>query len=992
MKDLDSNNAKGINSLGLKFSALVFLAMVAAGLSVAATFYTLQQSNTLQLEQQALNTQAELYHRQLERHVAHLEGKALRAHQQISRQLFTPPARQIQPDEPNTLLDGSRRHVGESSGLYIAPLASVNAQDPLVLRTAELWQQLMPVLQQDFFSVFFIAKQNYVRVTPPDWVTYLTSEVNFLESPLYQQAMPEHNAQRALRWTPIYYDSIWQQWFIAIVLPLYQQEQFVGALSFSIKLSDLMPGNMLATARNYAAQVAVVESNAAPFQINLDSRGGVNLPMFASYVSDGFSATFLRTLAANVLTQGDPVNAAAESSYLYAISPKSRLGWQFIVFQEKAQIQGSYSGYILYSGLLTLLLAVIVTAILYLLMNQILLKRLKKLALAVHRVGRGIQPGLQLDNKPDELGQLNRAFTSMVKEINQLISGLDSRIAEKEQAELLARKLSKAVAFSSSGIVITNHQLEIEYINPFLLDLLALQVSQVYGKPLTHLFAEDMQQLSSEMLYTLKERQHWRGDVLLQQDPAKSTLQLWVTLTIAPIRDEKGELSHYVGALQDISFIKQSQKQMERLAYFDSLTGLANRSYFRNQLRKAILMAQRGYYSFALLYFDLDEFKLINDTLGHDAGDELLVEVAKRLTNRLREDDTIARLGGDEFAVILSDIKDKLHAAQIAASLQQTFQEPVKLGTHTVAISASIGITLAPEDAVDEELLLKHADLAMYEAKARGKNTYSFFSQQLNDAANERLLIESQLREAISEQQFVLYYQAKIDLHDEVIIGYEALIRWLRPDNTLIPPARFIGVAESTGLIVQIGEWIMLEACRFLARQHSRGHRVSVSINLSARQFNDNNLPTMIEGIIKRTGVNPNYLVFEITESMLMGDTDAAINQLNQLKRLSVSLSIDDFGTGYSSLNYLKRFPVDELKIDRSFVKDIPEDRNDMDIVAAIIAMAQKMQLRVVAEGVESAAQAEFLKQNACYLVQGYYFSMPLAEQELSHLTFTIKT
>ena len=237
-----------------------------------------------------------------------------------------------------------------------------------------------------------------------------------------------------------------------------------------------------------------------------------------------------------------------------------------------------------------------------------------------------------------------------------------------------------------------------------------------------------------------------------------------------------------------------------------------------------------------------------------------------------------------------------------------------------------------------------------------------------------------------------MFYQPKIDLQEDILVGYEALIRWLKPDNTLMPPARFIAVAESTGLIVPIGEWIILEACRFLARQHSRGYAVTVSINLSARQFNDNKLADMIEKIIQRTGIDPAYLIFEITESMLMGDTDAAIRQLNQLKRLGISLSIDDFGTGYSSLNYLKRFPVDELKIDRSFVKDIPEDRNDMDIVAAIIAMAQKMQLRVVAEGVESTAQAAFLKQNACYLVQGYYFSMPLAEQELSHLTFTIKT
>lgn len=990
MKDLNRNNTKGINSLGLKFSVLVFLVILLTGFIVTTTQALLQRQTMLAQEQQLLDNQAELLFKQFERSLSELEAKALRAHQQIVRQLAvaTPLPRAV--TEPSRLNDGTRRQLDEFSGLYIAPFAKVSARDAEIQATAAIWQQLVPLMQQDFFSVLYISKKNFARAAPADWVTQLSSDIRLIDNPLFQLATPEHNPQRVMQWTPVYYDSIWQQWLIGIVLPVYQQEQFIGVVIFNLKLADMLPARLPQFAKHRIPKMLILNADNSLFQTSLDISNKQSLSMFSQYVGEEVTPAALRQRL--LQQQTVPIDGVTDSDYVLAVTPQSRLGWRFGLFATQSELMQQQHNYRLPLLFLTLLLAISFTLLLYLLINNILLKRLKKLAIAVNKVGRGLQPSLQLDNQPDELGQLNRAFTGMFEEINQLVSGLDRRIAEKEQAELLARKLSKAVAYSSSGIVITNHQLEIEYLNPFLTELLGLELAQMQGKPLTQLFAADMQQLSAEMMHTLQERQHWRGDVLLQQDLAKSVVQLWVTLTIAPIRDEKGALSHFVGALQDISFIKQSQKQMEQLAYFDSLTGLANRSYFRNQLRKALAMSQRGYYSFALLYFDLDEFKLINDTLGHDAGDELLIEVAKRLTSRLREDDTIARLGGDEFAVILNDIKNKLHAGQIAASLQEAFQDPVKLGTHTVAISASIGITIAPEDAVDEELLLKHADLAMYEAKAKGKNTYRFFSQALNDAANERLLIENQLREAIREQQFILFYQPKIDLRTETLVGYEALIRWLRSDNTLIPPARFIAVAESTGLIVQIGEWIILEACRFLARQQSRGYDVSVSINLSARQFHDNNLPAMIERIIKRTGVEPDALVFEITESMLMGDTDAAIKQLNQLKRLGVSLSIDDFGTGYSSLSYLKRFPVDELKIDRSFVKDIPEDQNDMDIVAAIIAMAQKMQLRVVAEGVESAEQAEFLKQNACYLVQGYYFSMPLAEQELSHLTFTIKT
>jgi diguanylate cyclase (GGDEF)-like protein/PAS domain S-box-containing protein len=677
-------------------------------------------------------------------------------------------------------------------------------------------------------------------------------------------------------------------------------------------------------------------------------------------------------------------NSKLMPDYVASAARIDRLDWYVGLYHSKADVIKSLDDYRNKVVLLFLLVALIVALALQFFIYKFVLKRLTRLATAVQRLSYGDADSLQLDNRSDEIGLLNRAFVRMSAEIHQLISGLNTRIQEKEEAERATRKLSKAVAFSSSGIVITDHQLVVEYVNPFLLEMIGNNATEVVGKPLSLLFAQEMRFVAEDILQSLQERHHWRGDILLQQ----GTKQFWASMAIAPIRDDKGEVSNYVSAMQDISFIKESQRKMEQLAYYDVLTGLANRSYFRDQLRKAIAMSSRGYYHFALLYFDLDEFKRINDTLGHDSGDELLKEVARRLISRLREEDTIARLGGDEFAVILSGISDRRQAALIATNLQQAFALPVKLAGHDVSISASIGITIAPEDADEEELLLKHADLAMYEAKARGKNTFHFFSQDLNDAAKERLQIENQLREAIREHQFMLYYQPKIDIRTEQIVGYEALLRWLRPDNTMVPPLRFIPVAESTGLIVQIGEWIIWEACRFLTRQHARGNMITVSINLSARQFTDQDLPALVGMIIKRTGASPEHLIFEITESMLMGDTDAAIVQLNELKRLGLALSIDDFGTGYSSLSYLKRFPVDELKIDRSFVKDIPEDKNDMDITAAIIAMAQKMDLRVVAEGVETADQVAFLKNNACFLVQGYFYSMPLAELELPRLSY----
>ncbi|MCJ8271920.1 MAG: EAL domain-containing protein, partial [Psychrosphaera sp.] len=360
------------------------------------------------------------------------------------------------------------------------------------------------------------------------------------------------------------------------------------------------------------------------------------------------------------------------------------------------------------------------------------------------------------------------------------------------------------------------------------------------------------------------------------------------------------------------------------------LTGLANRTFFKMQLRKALALSKRGHYSFALFYFDLDEFKRINDTLGHDAGDSLLIEVANRLQTRLRTEDTIARLGGDEFAVLLSGIKDKDEARAIIETIETMLIQPIKLGANEVIISASIGVTLAPYDSMEEETLLKHADLAMYEAKEKGKNTSHFYTKDLDFAAKERMVIENELRVAIKEQQLLLYFQPQVNIDLCEVIGFEALVRWQHPEKGMISPVRFIPVAETTGQIVQIGEWVLRESCRFLAKLASQGFTGKLSVNISSRQLKDINLCNLLCQVIKQTGINPKQLDLEITESMLMGDVEAAINQLYEFKKLGVSLSIDDFGTGYSSLSYLKRFPVDTLKIDRSFIKDIPQDRDDM--------------------------------------------------------------
>uniref|UniRef100_A0A486XT61 cyclic-guanylate-specific phosphodiesterase n=1 Tax=Rheinheimera sp. BAL341 TaxID=1708203 RepID=A0A486XT61_9GAMM len=986
MKDVNFTEPSGMESLGRKFALVVFMSILLAGLVIGYMVMAFHEKAVLQQQQRFITNSAEQYADIINNNFLQKEQKAIAANQIVSRSLS-----QSQLAAAQTLTaaaDGSIRTQDGYSAAFIAAKHYNRRTAALFNRTAPLWQQVAPIMLQDFFNFYFISKDQFIRISPADWALQVETTHNFSQDVFFQIATPEQNPVRQPRWTPLYYDNIWKKWMTSLIVPLYIKDEFVGVTGADFVLDDILQ-QLPAIGGDTVFRTFVFDKNGSVVQSGRKSLNN-DPAMNTLYAGVEPDSPALKNFVSQVL--GDKVPStpfvSAAEEYLISAAPIERMGWYLAVHADKQRLltaAGDFRGKLL---LVFVVIALVVALILQLVVYHFILKRLNKLSAAINRLSRGDLQQVELDTHADEIGILNKAFGSMSAEIAELVNGLNARIEEKEQAERSARKLSKAVSFSSSGIVLTDQRLNIEYVNPFLIEMIDADAEQLQRQPLANLFSEEMHHLEAEISETLAERQHWRGDMLLRHDDR----QLWVSLAIAPIRDEKGDISNYVCAMQDISFIKQSQKKMEQLAYYDVLTGLANRSYFRDQLRKAIAMSHRGYYSFALLYFDLDEFKRINDTLGHDAGDELLKEVARRLISRLREEDTIARLGGDEFAVILSGIADRGQASSIASNLQQAFAAPVKLGHQEVSISASIGITVAPEDASEEELLLKHADLAMYEAKARGKNTFHFFSHDLNEAANERLLIENQLREAIREHQFLLYYQPKIDIRDNSIVGYETLLRWLRPDNTLVPPLRFISVAESTGLIVQIGEWIIWEACRFLSRQHSRGHNVSLSINLSVRQFRDDNLPEIVERIMQRTGANPANIIFEITESMLMGDTDAAINQLNQLKRLGVSLSIDDFGTGYSSLSYLKRFPVDELKIDRSFVKDIPEDSNDMDIVAAIIAMAQKMNLRVVAEGVETIEQVEFLKNNACYQVQGYYFSIPLAEQELSRLNFDINS
>ncbi|MFC5300917.1 putative bifunctional diguanylate cyclase/phosphodiesterase [Azospira restricta] len=478
-----------------------------------------------------------------------------------------------------------------------------------------------------------------------------------------------------------------------------------------------------------------------------------------------------------------------------------------------------------------------------------------------------------------------------------------------------------------------------------------------------------------EIRRALDAQGYWSGELQpLRKDGA--AYPAWVSVSL--VRNTADAPSHYCFVFADISARKEAEEQIYRLAYFDPLTGLPNRSLLFSLLAQAITEAHRKHEHGALLFVDLNRFKHINDSFGHTPADALLAEVARRLTRSLRKEDVVSRLGGDEFVIALFDINRREDAAIVARKLLAVLAEPFFVEQHEVLLSASIGISIFPEDGRDAETLIRNADVAMYRAKQTGSSSYLYYSREMNLRSLERLKLEGSLRHALDRGEFRLHYQPQVDLASGRITGAEALLRWEMPGHGMVPPAQFIPVAEETGLIVPIGEWVVDAACRQLRAWLDAGQApVKIAVNLSPRQFSQN-LPRTVLGILRAHDIPAELLEVEITESMLMHNADSVVAMMQEFAAAGVSMSLDDFGTGYSSLSYLKRFPINTLKIDQSFVRGIPRDANDSAIATAIIGMAKALNLKVIAEGVETAEQQDFLKSAGCDEMQGYRFSKPL--------------
>lgn len=560
----------------------------------------------------------------------------------------------------------------------------------------------------------------------------------------------------------------------------------------------------------------------------------------------------------------------------------------------------------------------------------------------------------------------------------------------RQAAEAALRLRERAIECSANAVIISSAQapeFAIEYVNPAFERITGYTAAEAIGRSSSFLLRNDHEQAGLyEIRAALAEKRE--GKAVLRNYRKNGSL-FWNDLYIAPVKDDEGKTTHFVAAMSDITPMKQYETTLHRLASHDVLTGLPNRALLQDRLENAIAYSARNGHAVWVVLVDLDRFKFVNDTMGHQAGDVLLKIISDRLQASVRESDTVARLGGDEFVLVLPECGDgpSGYSSDVIQRIMEAVVKPLNIQGSEFFLSCSMGIAVYPNDGADPTTLLAHADVAMYRSKELGRNNFQFYTPAMNDQALERLRIEGELRHAVELNELVLHYQPQVDLHTGAIVGLEALVRWNHPILGMVQPGSFISLAEETGLIIPIGAWVLQTACRQAKAWQDMGFtQLRIAVNLSARQFTQASLLESIKATLQETGLAARFLEIELTESSVMADIERNILTLRDLKSLGVQLSVDDFGTGHSSLAYLKRFPIDTLKIDRSFVRDIAINQDDASIVSSIISLAHNLKLNVIAEGVETASQMDILRAQGCNEMQGYYFCKPLPSDQIETL------
>ncbi len=571
------------------------------------------------------------------------------------------------------------------------------------------------------------------------------------------------------------------------------------------------------------------------------------------------------------------------------------------------------------------------------------------------------------------------------KEVLNIIAARAGAELERKLSEEELKLASHVYENTIEGIMVTDVKGRILSVNPAFTTITGYSAEEAIGNTPRLLKSNKHERpFYKQMWKSIITQGSWKGEIWNRR---KSGEVYPERLTISTIRDASGKAIRYTAVFYDITDIKESEDKIRHRAFHDPLTELPNRLLFQDRLLQAIAHAKRSNDQLAVMFMDVDHFKNLNDSLGHHMGDIFLHRLATQLTQIIRVEDTVSRMGGDEFTILLTQISSETDAASIANKILALFKSPFELGGHNVHLGASIGIALYPNDGDNTDTLIRNADTAMYHAKERGRNNYQFFTAEMESRVRERVILEADLRKGLERDEFNLYYQPIYHLQTEAVMGFEALIRWQHPESGFISPAKFIPIAEERGLIVPIGEWVLRKACQQLERwSQQRNDSLYMSINISAHQFTKKEFIRTVSEILGESRFKPEQLIFEITETAMMDNVGYTIQTLKQLRAMGIQIAMDDFGTGYSSFTYLKQLPIDILKLDHTFMRDVMHDPDSAEIAASIIDLAKKLRLNVIAEGIETPEQLEFLKKHQCARGQGFLFSKPLPQDEASEL------
>lgn len=907
--------------------------------------------------------------------------------------------------------DGAFRYYEGESGLLIgADVAPSADQRRLIEASGNMWRHTEPLLKTKFDAFYFITTNGISLVWPDDLVESHRADHDLTEEVFFRYADPEHNPSGLTLWTPIYFDRYSGDWVMSLLTPVYEQDRFLGVFGADLKLDFLFKRLQVLDPDIDDFNAFVVSTTDDLIFQKTMPRGGIPNGEGELFEQVSGQGTELQSYIDGTLAGEHPVGQVQVgnvSGEPFRISHRrlSNMDWFLSLAYPTALIHEAHrhTMAVIYSNIISMV--VLLSLVLFFGLKHLVTDRITRLARATAQVNAQNWQVKVPESGEDEISRLGHSVNSMLTKINDLFRGLNSNIAQLEKASLHSQKLISAIEHTSSLVVILDRDWALEYANTQFWELSGYSPDSELTPEQALLLdggvqGEDFFAGIRSVLATRLHTQREDGPVFRSPNSAPEVRteyrarrangeRFWVMQSISAIGDLEGEIQYYVCVGQDITDIKQNQERMETLAYYDQLTGLQNRLLFKEQLRSALSMAEREKHHLALMYLDLDHFKRINDTMGHEAGDQLLIEVAHRLRRCLREEDSVARLGGDEFAVLLKHVDSAQYCFVVARKIIVALNRPLLLQGQEVVVGASVGITVAPDDGRDPDGLMKNADLAMYQAKYQGRNSFRFYTPQMNLDMEARLSMEQDLRRALRNNEFELYYQPQVDLRTGEIVSAEALLRWHHPERGLVNPESFIPVAEDSGLIVPIGRWVIRTASQQAKSIHkSLRKNIKIAINVSARQLNDPDFVEEFTLVVRETRLDPSCLELEITETTLMADTDLVLNRLGRLRALGVTLAIDDFGTGYSSLSILKRLPVDNLKVDRSFVQGLPDDEDDRAITSLVVAMGRSLNYRVVVEGVETAEQVAFLTVCGCHFAQGFYFSKPLPAAELMKVLF----